>query len=83
MILTLQDADSLLGWLRLTPNDNDFTSSIELALGRSEMECPDELWSREQRSVDESILSKLSGVRAFLHDHLYCLLYTSPSPRDA
>ena len=71
LILTLQDADSLLGWLRLTPNDNDFTSSIELALGRSEMECPDELWSREQRSVDESILSKLSGVRAFLHDHLY------------
>ena len=71
LLLTLQDADSLLGWLRLTPNDNDFTSSIELALGRSEMECPDELWSREQRSVDESILSKLSGVRAFLHDHLY------------
>ena len=84
LLLTLQDADSLLGWLRLTPNDNDFTSSIELALGRSEMECPDELWSREQRSVDESILSKLSGVRAFLHDHLYAggdaELYTNLRP---
>ena len=32
LLLTLQDADSLLGWLRLTPNDNDFISSIDSSM---------------------------------------------------
>ena len=42
-----------------------------MALGRGEMECPDEMWNAAQRGVDEAKLSRLASTRAYLHAHIY------------
>jgi hypothetical protein len=36
-------APELLAWLRTLTSDRDFVSSIEIAMGKSEMECPPEV----------------------------------------
>ena len=64
----------LLDWLRSLPDDQDFTRGIELAMGRSEMECPPELWVEEEGQagrVNEQILSMLQSVRRYLHSFIY------------
>ena len=64
----------LLDWLRSLPDDQDFTRGIELAMGRSEMECPPELWVEEKGQagrVNEQILSMLQSVRRYLHPFIY------------
>ena len=65
---------SVLDWLRELPDDNDFTSSIEEAMGKSEMECPVELWQEQEGKpgrVDEQKLSMLNTVRGYLHDLIF------------
>ena len=58
----------LLNWLRTIPNDTDFTASLEMALGRSEMQCPPELWIDGEDGrpghPNEEMLSMLSSVRS-------------------
>ena len=49
LIRALIEAESLIDWLRGTPGDTDFSSSVEIGMGRSEMECPDELWNSEKK----------------------------------
>ena len=64
----------LLDWLRSLPDDRDFTRGIELAMGRSEMECPPELWVEQEGQagrVNEQILSMLQSVRTYLHPFIY------------
>eukprot|EP00339_Tiarina_fusa_P012556 CAMPEP_0117006680 /NCGR_PEP_ID=MMETSP0472-20121206/6824_1 /TAXON_ID=693140 ORGANISM="Tiarina fusus, Strain LIS" /NCGR_SAMPLE_ID=MMETSP0472 /ASSEMBLY_ACC=CAM_ASM_000603 /LENGTH=1949 /DNA_ID=CAMNT_0004708219 /DNA_START=485 /DNA_END=6331 /DNA_ORIENTATION=+ len=66
----------LLDWLRSLPNDNDFTSSVELAMGKGEMECPASLWEEEPGKpgrVSEEKLSMVSTVRGYLHSLIYRL----------
>jgi len=71
LLLAVQAAAPLLDWLRGMPSDTDFTSAVEMALGRGEMECPDEMWNAAQRGVDEAKLSRLASTRAYLHAHIY------------
>merc|ERR1711982_7770 len=64
----------LLDWLRTQPNDNDFTSSVELAMGKNEMECPASLWEEEPGKpgrVSEEKLSMVSTVRRYLHSIIF------------
>ena len=57
----------LLQWLRkFAANDAEFSSALEMLFTRSELEVPAELWSHENNSVDVTILSALSDVRAKL-----------------
>ena len=77
----IYDSPDLLDWLRTLSNDQDFTRGIELAMGRSEMECPPELWLTEEGDavaaskgsgrVNEQILSMLQSVRSYLHAYIY------------
>ena len=67
----VQASAALVRWYRATPDEQNFTTSVEMAMGRSQMECPDALWNHAQRCVDEGKLSMLSSVRAYLHAHLY------------
>ena len=63
------DSLDLIDWLRAEfVDDKDFTSAIEIAVGRSEMECPVELWeSGTPGRVAEEKLSQLASVRTFLY----------------
>ena len=64
----------LFEWLRTQPDDQDFQRGIEMAMGRSEMECPSELWLEEggqSGRVNEQILSMLQSVRSYLHSFIY------------
>ena len=64
----------LLDWLRTIPSDNEFTSNIEFSMGKTEMECPSDLWEAEPGKpgrVSEEKLSMLSTVRRYLHDLIY------------
>ena len=67
----VQACGELVRWYRVTPDEQNFTTSVEMAMGRSQMECPDALWNHTQRCVDEGKLSMLSSARAFLHEHLF------------
>lgn len=71
---TAQNCGELLNWLKKIPNDSDFTTSLEIAMGRSEMECPDELWQAEEGKPgrpDEQKLSMLQTVRSYFHSIIY------------
>ncbi|CAE7421166.1 unnamed protein product, partial [Symbiodinium pilosum] len=61
----------MLQWLRKMPDDADYLVRIEVALNRSEMEVPNELWLADEGRVDESKLSALTAVRTTLHDFIY------------
>ena len=64
----------LFRWLREMQNDADFTSSVEMAMGKTEMECPAELWQEEPGKPgrpDEEKLSMISSVRSYLHGIIY------------
>ena len=68
----LRNYSKLIEWLQALRSDIDFTSSVEIAMGKSEMECPDELWVNGQPGrPDEEKLSMLSNTRAYLHSFLY------------
>ena len=73
----IHESPDLLGWLRTLSNDQDFLRGIEMAMGRSEMECPPELWLSEEGDkpgsgrVNEQILSMLQSVRSYLHSFIY------------
>jgi hypothetical protein len=67
----VQQSTELVQWYRITPDEQNFTTSVEMAMGRSQMECPDALWNHVERCVDEGKLSMLSSVRAYLHEHLF------------
>ena len=65
----------VVDWIKSIKTDNDFSSSIELAIGKSEMECPTELWIPAQAHkpgrVDESKLSMVSALRRYFHKLIY------------
>ena len=65
----------IVDWIQSIKTDNDFTSSIELAIGKSEMECPTELWIPPQNHkpgrVDESKLSMVSAIRRYFYKIIY------------
>jgi hypothetical protein len=64
----------LFRWLRDIRNDADFTSSVEMAMGKGEMDCPVELWQEEPGKPgrpDEEKLSMVTSVRSYLHGIIY------------
>lgn len=77
LVRALQAQAPLLGWLACTfpPPDQNFTSAVEMALGKPEMECPPELWVERSADrpghPDETKLSMLTSVRQSLYGYLY------------
>ena len=65
----LVESGELLDWLRARPDDSDFTYSIEIAMGKNEIECPAELWTDGR--VNEQVLSRLNNVRSYLHQIIF------------
>ena len=61
----------LLDWLRGIANDDDFSSSIEMARSLQEMNTPLELWDAKSGRVNERYLSMISNIRGYLHSYLY------------
>ena len=64
----------LLNWLRELTDDKDFKNSIEEAMGKSEMECPIDLWEKQEGKpgrVNEQKLSMLNTVRIYLYGLIY------------
>ena len=81
----LKKHNTLIEWLRSLPNDLDYTSSVEIAMGKSEMECPDELWITvpgKPGRPDERKLSMLSSLRSYLHPFLYSDSSLDDTPAD-
>ncbi|KAJ9458845.1 hypothetical protein DIPPA_15027 [Diplonema papillatum] len=61
-------------WLSELSDDQNFSSAIEMAMGKPEMECPPELWVDDGAGPghpDEQRLSQLSSVRTALRTFLY------------
>ena len=70
----IAESTEILDWLRTLPDDQDFTRGIEMAMGRSEMECPPELWLKEEGQpgrVNEQILSMVQSNRSYLHKFIF------------
>jgi hypothetical protein len=70
----LAECGELVRWLAQFADEDEFSNIIEMCMGKSEMECPSELWKQEPGRPgrpDEEVLSQLSSVRAFLHPLLY------------
>ncbi|CAE7216649.1 unnamed protein product, partial [Symbiodinium sp. CCMP2456] len=71
LMTSMLNSFEMLQWLRKMPDDSDYLVRIEVALNRSEMEVPMELWLAAEGRVDESKLSALTAVRTTLHDLIY------------
>lgn len=65
------DHPNIIDWLRCFTNDDDFRTALEMAMGKTEMECPLELWDSVSGRVNEQFLSRLRNIRSFLHKYLY------------
>eukprot|EP00755_Sulcionema_specki_P009898 Sspe_Gene.44944::Locus_22125_Transcript_2_2_Confidence_0.500_Length_15952::g.44944::m.44944 len=74
LLVTLRDNIVFLQWLSEQVSELDFSSAIEMALGRPEMECPPDLWVDDGSGpghVDETKLSQLASIRKVLHNFLF------------
>eukprot|EP01060_Flectonema_neradi_P020833 TRINITY_DN2832_c5_g1_i4.p1 TRINITY_DN2832_c5_g1~~TRINITY_DN2832_c5_g1_i4.p1 ORF type:complete len:4086 (+),score=767.97 TRINITY_DN2832_c5_g1_i4:3344-15601(+) len=74
LLHSVKDHFDFLEWLCEFSDDSNFTSSVEMSMGKPEMECPPELWVSEATGTghpDESKLSQLTGIRSALHKLLY------------
>lgn len=73
--IDIKNSNHLIDWLKTMPDDNiEFSNIIEMAIGKSEMECPFELWKTvpgKPGCPDEEKLSMLNTVRSFLHSYIY------------
>jgi hypothetical protein len=82
--LTSEGCADLFEWLQSIPKDGDFQAAVEMAMGRSELETPPELWVDDSSTVepndssskstgrpDEEKLSMLSSIRSTFHKLLY------------
>ena len=50
----IQESHELMRWYRITPDEQNFTTSVEMAMGRSQMECPDALCAlRSSNPLDQ------------------------------
>ena len=72
---TVIESKSLFEWLKKQRDDQDFQRGIEMAMGRSEMECPVELWvegdGKSGGRPNEKILSMLQSIRTEFHKFIY------------
>jgi hypothetical protein len=73
--------DALLSWLRTFSSDHDFRAAVEMALGKSQTECPFELWVNDR--VDEKTLSLLSDVRRLLHPYIHRPIHRAATLKEA
>jgi uncharacterized protein YlaI len=73
LLLCIQEHVELINWLRGVSDDENFTSSLDIARSLQEMNAPMELWDSRSGRINEKYLSMISNVR----DYLYAYLYTS------
>lgn len=71
LLEAMRDCAPTLTFLRLIQSDNAFSSSLEIALGLQEMECPPDLWDAKSKRVNERYLSMLRNIRSYLYKCLY------------
>lgn len=71
LLLLLQANMQFVRWLRIQSDDGSFSSSIEMAMGATEMDTPVELWDSMTGRVNEKLFSMLRNVRSYLHSYLY------------
>ena len=71
LLASLQSNEPLTTFFRIVRDDNAFTSSLEVAMGLQEMECPAELWDSDRGRVDEKYLSMTRNIRSYLYHYLY------------
>lgn len=68
-------AKELFEWLCNTPADTEeFSRGVQIAMGKTEMECPADLWVREPGMPghpNEEVLSMLTTVHSYLHTLIY------------
>ena len=82
LLVALRDNAPLLTFMRIIRDDSAFTSSLEVALGLQEMECPAELWDSDHGRVDERYLSMARNIRSYLYNFLYNYPPTLASTRS-
>lgn len=75
-VLETDGAEDLLSWLQTMTSDADFQAAVEMAMGRSELETPPELWVAGDTEVtvgrpDEEKLSMITNIRMAFHAILY------------
>lgn len=73
LLLCIQEHVELINWLRSISDDENFTSSLDIARSLQEMNAPIELWDSKVGRINEKFLSMISNVR----DYLYAYLYTT------
>ena len=74
LLQSVKTQTDFLNWLCEHSEDSNFTSAVEMSMGKPEMECPPELWVSEASGTghpDETKLSQLTSVRTVLHKLLY------------
>lgn len=75
LLSALMSHSELIEWLKAQPDDNDFVSSLEIAMGKPQMECPARLWrpgtGGEPGGPDEGVLSMLRSLRSSLYEYIY------------
>ena len=74
LLQSVKTQTDFLNWLCEHSDDSNFTSAVEMSMGKPEMECPPELWVSEASGTghpDETKLSQLTSVRTVLHKLLY------------
>lgn len=71
LLISIKENEPLATFFRIVRDDNAFTSSLEVAMGLQEMECPSELWDSDRGRVDEKYLSMTRNVRSYLYKYLY------------
>jgi hypothetical protein len=72
LLSCIQEHIELINWLRGINDDENFSSSLDIARSLQEMNAPVELWDSRVGRINEKYLSMISNVR----DYLYAYLYT-------
>ena len=71
LLTSLEMNEPLTTFFRIVRDDNAFTSSLEVAMGLQEMQCPPDLWDHERGRVDEKYLSMARNIRSYIYHYLY------------
>ena len=73
-VRTITTSMDLLDWLKGMANESDWKSGMEIALTKTELDCPPELWLEGEGGPgrpDEKKLSMLNAVRSHCHAFIY------------
>jgi hypothetical protein len=71
LVQQLGQAEAFFAWLQTMSSDVDFSTSLDMAINRTEMDCPPELWDSVACRPSERKLAQLNHVRSQLYDFVY------------